>query len=85
MRVREQRVVECPTPQLQALDGAMDTLYMVRRGECLWPPGNTEVGIRNWMVGICLTPGLERTKKASCDSERGGGDAVKSHSELQLL
>lgn len=57
MRVREQRVVECPTPQLQALDGAMDrhTVH-VPAWRAPLAAGNTEVYAMGW-AGICLTPG----------------------------
>lgn len=63
MRVREQRVVECPTPQLQALDGAMDTLYV--HGPAWRAPlaaGDTEVYAMGWAV-ICLTPGFREGRE----------------------
>lgn len=39
-------------------------MYMARRGERLWPLGNTEVRYTQlWMAGICLTPGSRQDQE----------------------
>lgn len=81
MRAREQRVVECPTPQLQALDGAMDTLYVARRGERLRPLA-TRRRYTQLDGGQLSHSGLQREPGRPLVTARGGGSTVKSHSEL---
>lgn len=63
--------MECPTPQLQALDGAMDTLYTSRRGEGLWPLGTRRY--TQWDGGHLSHSGPQRGPVRPLVTVREGG------------